>query len=401
MTSNYDKNTLNGALLTLGELMENNLQAMGVDDADMNNGLMTLAEQVLDVEPSVSGLDSLILSLSLNSNKNSVSNGESVTLSSVLSASYNDRSVTNVDLSGVITGATIIFKDIISNTILGTAITDSMGIATLTFTANFNEDVNIQAIFNGSNNFNNCNSSTQSITVMRSMNLTSNIDNLTNEIQNITFTATLLGNSNNCTVKWYNDNTLLDTTSFTNNVSTCTYTTTGEESELNISAVLYLNNDILLTETYALGKYKLYLKNVTQGLGVGRWVSDWTIELNTIIEFRFKNIPTHFTFGFGNASTNDCVLEKTGNTMNLYRNVNANRSNVGGYSYFSPIMNQTDASLFCKKYIYQSGHYGFGLVHSEDYSYWDYWECGNSGNHLIIQTYDNTETDFEVDIIVH
>lgn len=249
-----NETTLNGALLTLGELMETNLKSMGVSDADASNGLMTLAEQVLDVEPSVSGMDGLSLSLSLSSDKNKVSVGESLTLTSILSVSYDDTSITNVDLTGVITGATITFKDIANDTLLGTGVTDITGTATLTFNTNFNEDTDIRAFFNGTDNFDSCNSPICSVATMRSIVLTSSVNELSDEVQNITFTATLTGGSSNCSVKWYNDDTLLDTTSFTNNTTTYTISTTGNEDNLDISAVLYWNNNILQTETISFSK---------------------------------------------------------------------------------------------------------------------------------------------------
>ena len=155
-----NKNTLNGALLTLAELMETNLQAMGVSDADMSNGLMTLADKVLDVEPSVSGLG-LDTSMVLTSSEELVNELTSLNLIAVLSASYDDTTQTNVDLNGVLTGATIIFKDGEDN-IVGTDITDSDGTATCTVTG-ITEDTDFQAVFQNSTNFDGCSSNTVSV----------------------------------------------------------------------------------------------------------------------------------------------------------------------------------------------------------------------------------------------
>ena len=116
-----DKNTLNGALMKLGETMAGNLEAMGVTDASPANGLTTLAGRILDVKPSIKGLN-LDTSLVITTTQEIIGLGESIILTSTLRASYDDTTVVDVDLSGVLTGATVKFYN--GTTLLGTAITD-------------------------------------------------------------------------------------------------------------------------------------------------------------------------------------------------------------------------------------------------------------------------------------
>lgn len=190
-------------------------------------------------------------------------------------------------------------------------------------------------------------------------------------------------------------------------------TLTADTDSSGIATVSYLgkgtnslyiqaNSDDIISSTITIDDVLKCIHNARVG-GVGRFVSDYTIPMDNLIEFRLKSIPNHVTIGFGNASTNDLVIEKNGGTMNLIRNVNVNRSNVQGYSYFNPMVTQSDFSFFCKKFIYQTGHVGMGIysIGSDGkLVYRDYWECGKTGNCLVVQTYD-TDASFEVDILIY
>ena len=72
-----DTTTLNGALSELGETMADNLFSMGVIDADASDGLTTLANKILNIEPSISGLD-LDTSLTIHSSETSCLIGQSI-----------------------------------------------------------------------------------------------------------------------------------------------------------------------------------------------------------------------------------------------------------------------------------------------------------------------------------
>ena len=157
-----DTNTLNGALTELGETMADNLVAMGVADADASDGLTTLAQKILDVEPSIHGLD-LNISVTLSGSPSTIITGQSVVLTSKLTASYDDETLVNVDLSGVLTGANILFKE--GNTIIGTGITDTNGTATATINTLSIGTHSIKAVFAGTDNFDGAESTPISIVV--------------------------------------------------------------------------------------------------------------------------------------------------------------------------------------------------------------------------------------------
>lgn len=165
-----DTTTLNGALRELGELMATNLETMGVEDVSADDGLTTLANEILNVEPSISGLE-LEMAVTLTCNKSVVTIGEEVTFISNLSAMYDDETQTNVDLLGVVTGATIIFKDANDN-ILGQAVTNGNGVATSNLTFDEEEDLIITAYFEGTQNFDSCNSESISLSVVNELTLT-------------------------------------------------------------------------------------------------------------------------------------------------------------------------------------------------------------------------------------
>ena len=190
-------NTLNGALMELGETMARNLEAMGVTDANPNDGLTTLAGRILDVEPSIKGLN-LDTSLVITTTQEIIGLGESIILTSTLRASYDDTTVVDVDLSGVLTGATVKFYN--GTTLLGTSITDLNGIATYTYTPSQLGNFTFHTVFEGTENFTNCNSSNVNITVINAptslvlqadKSILSHYDN-----DNCTLTATLYDNNN-------------------------------------------------------------------------------------------------------------------------------------------------------------------------------------------------------------
>lgn len=149
-----DISTLNGALNELGETLADNLSQMGVDDAVASDGLTTLANKILDIEPSVAGLE-LSTSIDCNVSSNKILLGQSVVFSATLSASYDDTSIEDIDISGVLTGATVLFKTS-GGVILGSGVTDVNGVATYTHTFEDMGSIVVHAEFGGSTNFNSC-----------------------------------------------------------------------------------------------------------------------------------------------------------------------------------------------------------------------------------------------------
>ena len=189
--------SLSETYLSRKKLLADNLKSMGVSSVDETDGLTTLINAVLDIEPSIGGLD-LDTSLVITTTQEIIGLGESIILTSTLRASYDDTTVVDVDLSGVLTGATVKFYN--GTTLLGTAITDLNGIATYTYTPSQLGNFTFHTVFEGTENFTNCNSNNVNITVINAptslvlqadKSILSHYDN-----DNCTLTATLYDNNN-------------------------------------------------------------------------------------------------------------------------------------------------------------------------------------------------------------
>ena len=189
--------SLSETYLSRKKLLADNLKSMGVSSVDETDGLTTLINAVLNIEPSIGGLD-LDTSLVITTTQEIIELGESIILTSTLRASYDDTTVVDVDLSGVLTGATVKFYN--GTTLLGTAITDLNGIATYTYTPSQLGNFTFNAVFEGTENFTNCNSNNVNITVINAptslvleadKSILSHYDN-----DNCTLTATLYDNNN-------------------------------------------------------------------------------------------------------------------------------------------------------------------------------------------------------------
>lgn len=190
--------SLSETYLSRKKLLADNLKSMGVSLVDETDGLTTLINAVLNIEPSISGLN-LDTSLVITTTQEIIGLGESIILTSTLRASYDDTTVVDVDLSGVLTGATVKFYN--GTTLLGTAITDLNGIATYTYTPSQLGNFTFHTVFEGTENFTNCNSNNVNITVINAptslvleadKSILSHYDN-----DNCTLTATLLDSNGN------------------------------------------------------------------------------------------------------------------------------------------------------------------------------------------------------------
>ena len=159
-----ENNTLNEALENLGGLIATNLSAMGVLNANASDGLTTLAGKILDVEPTINGLN-LNTSITLHSSESTITTGNTIRLSATLKASYDDTNITNVDLEGVLTGATVQFLD--GATVLGTGVTDTNGVATFSYKVPQSPGtLTLRCKFLGTDNFNTCESSNINVSVV-------------------------------------------------------------------------------------------------------------------------------------------------------------------------------------------------------------------------------------------
>lgn len=125
-----DTTTLNGALQELGETMADNLITMGVTDAQASDGLTTLANRILDVP-----VTPVTPTLTLTSNKLVLSYADSDTLT-----------LTATLTGGTVSGQTIEFFN--GSTSMGTAQTNSSGVATMTYSATGGGDVVFSATKN-------------------------------------------------------------------------------------------------------------------------------------------------------------------------------------------------------------------------------------------------------------
>lgn len=158
-----ENNILNEALENLGKLIATNLSAMGVPSANASDGLTTLAGKILDLEPSINGLN-FDTSITLHSSESTITTGKTIRLSATLKASYDDTNITNVDLEGVLTGATVQFLN--DSTILGTGVTDTNGVATFNYIPLDTGSLTLRCKFLGTDNFNTCESSNINISVV-------------------------------------------------------------------------------------------------------------------------------------------------------------------------------------------------------------------------------------------
>ena len=183
-----DTNTLNGALQELGELIAANLVSMGVVDADASDGLTTLSQKILDITPTLTGVE-LTTSISCNSNVQSVTSYQNIILDGTLTASYDDTQNTNVDLNGFLQGATVKLYN--SNNLLGSAITNSLGQYTFTYVPTENQDLTIYAIFEGTDDYDSCQSSNITIHIV----VITALSNANFDTDTSTFSVTALDNN--------------------------------------------------------------------------------------------------------------------------------------------------------------------------------------------------------------
>ena len=225
--------SLSETYLSRKKLLADNLKSMGVSSVDETDGLTTLINAVLDIEPSIGGLD-LDTSLVITTTQEIIGLGESIILTSTLRASYDDTTVVDVDLSGVLTGATVKFYN--GTTLIGTSITDLNGVATYTYTPSQLGNFTFHTVFEGTENFTNCNSSNVNVTVINSptslvlqadKSILSHYDN-----DNCTLTATLYDNNNTPmgglgVVFKTGDIVLATITTNNNGVATYTYNSQG------------------------------------------------------------------------------------------------------------------------------------------------------------------------------
>ena len=282
--------SLSETYLSRKKLLADNLKSMGVSSVNETDGLTTLINAVLNIEPSIGGLN-LDTSLVITTTQESIRLGESIILTSTLRASYDDTTVVDVDLSGVLTGATVKFYN--GTTLLGTAVTDLNGIATYTYTPSQLGNFTFHTVFEGTENFTNCTSNNVNITVINAptslilqadKSILSHYDN-----DNCTLTATLYDNNNTpmegLMVVFKNGDIVLDTiTTNSNGVAEYTYNSQG------VGDVTITAECINLQETFVVEDCSYYNTNeVSRTTTNGSTIYDnnLAIELPTNCEISF------------------------------------------------------------------------------------------------------------------
>ena len=138
--TNPDTNTLNGALEQLGITMADNLNTMGVSDADPSDGLTTLAGKILDIGPTPPTPTPASLDLSLTAGKQILSyadraSGNEYATLSALVLDENDDPLPGVSVS--------IYKD---NVLWYTAETGAGGTISKTYDSEGVGDVSFHAV---------------------------------------------------------------------------------------------------------------------------------------------------------------------------------------------------------------------------------------------------------------
>ena len=131
--TNPDTSTLNGALEQLGITMADNLVTMGVSDADPSDGLTTLAGKILEIAPVPPTPTPASIDLTGTKSILSYADSESATLSATVLDSNDDP----------MEGVTVTFYN--GSTSMGTADTNSSGIATKSYASRGSGDVSFTA----------------------------------------------------------------------------------------------------------------------------------------------------------------------------------------------------------------------------------------------------------------
>ena len=252
-----DTNTLNGALQELGETMASNLVSMGVTGADASDGLTTLANNILDIAPSVGGITPTV-SIDLSKSPTLICRGATVDIMALVHADYDDTSQTDVDLKGYLQGATVTFKN--GNTGIGYAVSDNDGIATLTINDIAMGNYSIVGSFDGTGtDYESATSSAMTFTVNDYPTLTLSADKTSVNVgETVTFTVTAMYNNTPVVgypIQLYKDGSSMGSlyAGITNSNGECsfTYTIGNNDSDMTINANT-ISNNISLTVTHYL-----------------------------------------------------------------------------------------------------------------------------------------------------
>lgn len=249
-----DTSKLDGALMELGDTMADNLVAMGVSGASASDGLTTLANNILNIAPSVGGITPTV-SIDLSKSPTLICRGATVDIMALVHADYDDTSQTDVDLKGYLQGATVTFKN--GNNSIGYAVSDNDGIATLTINDIAMGNYSIVGSFDGTGtDYESATSSAMTFTVNDYPTITLSADKTTVNVgETVTFTITAEYNNTPVVgypIQLYKDGSSMGSlyAGLTNNNGECviSYIIPNNATNMTINANT-LSNDINLTVT--------------------------------------------------------------------------------------------------------------------------------------------------------
>ena len=135
------------------------LNDLGVTNVSVNDTWSSLLNAI---PASVGGID-VVTAISCNVSNTNITVNEQITISGVLEADKDDTSSDNVDLEGYLKGATV--KIYNGQTLIGTTTTDSNGAYSYNYTPTSEGTLSILALFEGTDDYEQCSSSSTTVTV--------------------------------------------------------------------------------------------------------------------------------------------------------------------------------------------------------------------------------------------
>ena len=143
-----DRSTLQGSLYECKDQLISELADKGVTATYApSTGLLGLIHKISDIAPSVGGITPVVTIDISKTPSGTIYAGDTVIIECKVNADYDDESITDIDLHGYLQGATLTIKN--NGTTLGTAVSDSTGIATYTISNIASGSYSITAHFDG------------------------------------------------------------------------------------------------------------------------------------------------------------------------------------------------------------------------------------------------------------
>lgn len=327
----YTRTEINSLIDDLNTLLATNLAEMGVT-CSSSDGSFNLADNILDISPSIGGID-VITSLSCLTDEESYAIGDTVTVTGVLEADKDDTSVTNVDLEGYLKGATI--KVYEGNTLKSTCVTNQNGEYTCTYTVETVGDISIHSVFEGTDDYEsatseNMNITTRSLTLTSAKNILSYVDN-----DSTVLTATLIDTvPTGQTVQLFDSDDSLVGVMTDNNDGTYSYTITSNGSG---DRVFYAKSGSLSSETYSIEDCVKYdTTEYTKSYSSTKFETIESVDASSdvSISLDLKTTTYNYSCVFGivyNSESDQIGFGTTDTTGRIYRTLNS----VHNHSYYS------------------------------------------------------------------